>query len=86
MEAVGQDALAAVLTRDLAISRGLCAVDALLLALHVWEVRNFELWEQARWAEGVPAQDQVREEEQALGARGPETSDYMLRTLRALVE
>ena len=46
MEAVGQGNLAAVLTRNLAISRGLHAVDALLLALRVQEVQNFELWEQ----------------------------------------
>ena len=64
MEAASQDVLAAVLTRNLAISRGLRAVDALLLALCVQEVRNFELWEQARVAERVPAQDRVREEEQ----------------------
>ena len=64
MEAVGQVDLAAVLTRNLAISRGLCAVDTLLLALCVWEVQNFELWEQARAAERVPAQDQVGEGEQ----------------------
>ena len=64
MEAVSQGALAAVLTRNLAISRGLHAVDALLLALHVQEVRNFELWEQSRAAERVPTQDRVREEEQ----------------------
>ena len=64
MEAVGQGDLAAVLTRNLAISRGLCAVDALLLTLHVREVWNFELWEQARAAERVPAQDQVEEGEQ----------------------
>ena len=64
MEAVGQGDLAVVLTRNLAISRGLCAVDALLLVLCVQEVRNFELWEQARRAERVPAQDWVGEEEQ----------------------
>ena len=63
MEAVSQGDLAAVLTRNLAISRGLRAVDALLLALHVREVQNFELWEQARAAERVPAQDQVGEGE-----------------------
>ena len=39
-------------------------VDALLLALHVQEVRNFELWEQARAAERVLAQDRVGEGEQ----------------------
>ena len=64
MEAVSQGDLAAVLMRNLVISRGLRAVDALLLALCVWEVQNFELWEQARAAKRVPAQDQVREEEQ----------------------
>ena len=64
METVGQGDLAAVLTRNLAISRGLRAVDALLLTLHVREVQNFELWEQARAAERVPAQDQVEGEEQ----------------------
>ena len=63
MEAVSQGILAVVLTRNLAISRGLHAVDALLLALCVREVQNFELWEQARAAEKVPAQDRVREEE-----------------------
>ena len=55
MEAVGQGDLAAVLMRNLAISRGLHAVDALLFTLHVWEVWNFELWEQTKAAERVPA-------------------------------
>ena len=64
MEAAGQVILAAILTRNLAISRGLHVVDTLLLVLHVWEVWNFELWEQARAAERVPAQDHVGEEEQ----------------------
>ena len=64
MEAVSQGDLAVVLMRNLAISRGLCAVDALLLTLRVQEVRNFELWEQVRAAERVPAQDQIGEEEQ----------------------
>ena len=64
MEAVGWVDLAAVLTRNLVISRGLHAVDALLLALHVQEVWNFELWEQVRVAERVLVQDRVREEEQ----------------------
>ena len=64
MEAVGQGNLAAVLTRNLAISRGLRVEDVLLLVFCVWEVRNFELWEQVRAAERVPAQDQVREKEQ----------------------
>ena len=64
MEAVGQGDLAVVLTRSLVISQGLRAVDALLLALHVQEVWNFELWEQERAAERVPVQDQVVKEEQ----------------------
>ena len=64
MEAASQGLLATVLMRNLVISRGLRAVDALLLALCVREVWNFELWEQARTAERVPAQDWVREEEQ----------------------
>ena len=64
MEAVGQGDLAVVLTRNLAISRGLRVVDALLLVLHIWKVWKFELWEQARMAERVPAQDWVRAEEQ----------------------
>ena len=59
MEAQGQGDLAAVLMRNLAISRGLRVVDTLLLALHVWGVRNFELWEQVRAAEEVPVQDRV---------------------------
>ena len=64
MEAVGQGDLAAVLTRNLAISQGLCVVDALLLALCVREVWNFELWEPERAVEEVPAQDQVVRGEQ----------------------
>ena len=63
MEAVCQGNLAAVLMRNLAISWGLHAVDALLLVLHVQEVRNFELWEWERAAEEVPVQDWVVEEE-----------------------
>ena len=63
MEAQGQGGLAVVLRRNLAISWGLHAVDALLLILCVWEVWNFELWEQARAAEEVPAQDWVVERE-----------------------
>ena len=38
---------------------GCTAVNALLLALHVWEVWNFDLWEQERMAKEVPAQDWV---------------------------
>ena len=63
IEALGQGDLAAVLQRNLLISWGLCAVDALLLALHVWEVWNFELWEAERVAEEVPVQDWVVERE-----------------------
>ena len=63
MEAVGRANLAAVVARNLAMTRSLHVVDALLLMLHVQEVQNFELWEQARTAERVLAQDQVREEE-----------------------
>ena len=55
MEAVSQRDLTVVLTRNLVISQGLHVVDALLLMLHVQEVWNFELWEQARAAEEVPA-------------------------------
>ena len=61
-EAGSQGDLAVVLMRNLAISQGLCAVDTLLLVLHVQEVWNFELWEQLRVAE-VPVQDPVVKEE-----------------------
>ena len=47
MEAVGQDDLAAVLARNLAITQGLRAVDTLLIMLCVWEVQNFEWWERS---------------------------------------
>ena len=63
MEARGQGDLAVVLRRNLVISQGLQAVDTLLLTLHVWEVQNFELWEQMRAAKEVPAQDRVIDEE-----------------------
>ena len=53
-----------VLRRNLAITRGLCAVDALLLMLYVREVQNFEWWECSVAAESVPVQDWVEEEEQ----------------------
>ena len=59
MEAQGWGDLAAVLQRNLVISRGLCMVDALLLVLHVQEVLNFDWWEAERIAKGVPVQDQV---------------------------
>ena len=64
MEAVGWGDLAAVLMRNLAISRGLHIVDTLLLVLHVWEVQNFEWWEWSVAAERIPAQGRVKEEEQ----------------------
>ena len=63
MEVHGQGDLAVVLRRNLVISRGLQVVDALLLMLHVWEVQNFELWEQERAAKEVPVQDWVVEGE-----------------------
>ena len=46
------------------ITRGLHAVDTLLLVLHVWEVQNFEWWEHSVAVEEVPAQDWVEEVEQ----------------------
>ena len=59
MEAQGQGDLAVVLWRNLVISWGLYVVNALLLALHVQKVLNFEQCEAERVAKGVPAQDQV---------------------------
>ena len=64
MEAVGQGDLAAVVARNLLITRSLHAVDALLLMLRVQEVRNFEWWERSVAAEEVPAQDLGEEEPQ----------------------
>ena len=64
MEAVGRGDLAAVLVRNLAITRGLRAVDALLLMLHVQEVWNFEWWERSVAAEEVPVQDPGEEPQQ----------------------
>ena len=64
MEAVGQVNLAAVLARNLVITRGLRAVNTLLLVLHIQEVQNFEWWECSVAAEEVPVQDQVEEEPQ----------------------
>ena len=64
MEAVGQANLAAVVARNLLITRSLHAVDALLLVLRVREVRNFEWWECSVAAEEVPAQDPGEEEPQ----------------------
>ena len=57
MEAVGRGDLAAVVARNLSITRSLRAVDALLLVLLVREVRNFEWWERSVAAEEAPAQD-----------------------------
>ena len=64
MEAVGRGDLAAIVARNLSITRGLCAADALLLVLRVREVRNFEWWEHSVAAEEVPAQDPGEEEPQ----------------------
>ena len=64
MEAVGRGDLAAVVVRNLSMTRSLHAVDSLLLMLRVWEVQNFELWEQVRMAEEVPVQDWVVRGEQ----------------------
>ena len=64
MEAVGRGDLAAVVARNLSMTRSLRAVDALLLVLRVWEVRNFEWWERSVAAEEVPAQDPGEEEPQ----------------------
>ena len=64
MEAVGWGNLAAVVARNLSMTRSLRAVDALLLMLRVWEVRNFEWWECSVVAEEVPAQDPGEEEPQ----------------------
>ena len=57
MAAVGQGNLAAVVARNLSITRSIRAVDALLLILHVREVQNFEWWECSVAAEEVPVQD-----------------------------
>ena len=64
MEAVGQGDLAAVVARNLSMTRSLCPVDALLLMLRVQEVWNFEWWEHSVVAEEVPAQDPDEEEPQ----------------------
>ena len=57
MAAVGQGDLAAVLARNLSITRSIRAMDALLLVLRVQEVQNFEWWEHSVVAEEVPTQD-----------------------------
>ena len=64
MEAVGKGDLAAVVARNLSITRSVRMVDALLLVLRVWEVQNFEWWERLVTAEEVPAQDSGEEETQ----------------------
>ena len=64
MEAVGRADLAAVVVRNLSVTRSLHAVDALLLVLCVWEVQNFEWWEHSVVAEEVPAQDPCEGEPQ----------------------
>ena len=64
MEAVGQGNLAAVVARNLLITRSLRVMDALILILRVREVWNFEWWERSVAAEEVPAQDPGEEEPQ----------------------
>ena len=64
MEAVGRADLAAVVARNLSMTRSLRVVDALLLMLRVREVRNFEWWECSVAAEEIPAQDLGEEEPQ----------------------
>ena len=64
MAAVGRGDLAAVLARNLSITRSIRMVDALLLVLRVREVRNFEWWERSVAAEEVPTQDPGEERQQ----------------------
>ena len=64
MEAVSRADLAAVVARNLSITRSVRTVDALLLVLHVREVQNFEWWERSVAAEEVPVQDPGDEEPQ----------------------
>ena len=64
MEAVGWGDLAAVVARNLLITRSPHAVDALLLVLRVREVQNFEWWEHSVVAEEVPAQEPGEEPQQ----------------------
>ena len=64
MEAVGWGNLAAVVARNLSITKSLRAVDTLLLMLRIWEVQNFEWWERSVVVEEVPAQDPGEEEPQ----------------------
>ena len=64
MEAVGWGNLAAVVARNLSMTRSLRTVDALLLMLRIREVQNFEWWERSLAVEEVPAQDPGEEEPQ----------------------
>ena len=64
MEAVSRGDLAAVVARNLSMTRSICAVDALLLVLRIQEVWNFEWWECLVAAEEVPAQDPGEEPQQ----------------------
>ena len=64
MVAVGRDDLAAVVARNLSITRSVRVMDALLLMLCVREVWNFEWWERSVAVEEVPAQDPGEEEPQ----------------------
>ena len=64
MVAVSWGDLAAVVVRNLSITRSIHAMDALLLMLCVREVWNFEWWERSVAAEEVPAQDPGEEEPQ----------------------
>ena len=64
MAAVGRGDLAAVVARNLSITRSVRAVGTLLLVLRIWEVQNFEWWEHSVAAEEVPAQDPSEEEPQ----------------------
>ena len=47
-----------VVQRNLSITQGIRTVDALLLAFWVWEVLDFEQWEEGA-TERVPMQDPV---------------------------
>ena len=64
MAAVGRGDLAAVVARNMSITRSVRAMDALLLVLCVREVRNFEWWEHSVAVEEVPVQDPGEEEPQ----------------------
>ena len=64
MEAVSWADLAAVVARNLLMTRSLRVVDALLPVLRVREVWNFEWWECLVAAEEVPVQDLGEEEPQ----------------------